>query len=197
MVLCSPSYGATPWTFRVIQLADNEGKKIVAVRHSGTFPPQEVKIFLGGEQRVPRGNNPLTHASVDFDAAVSELVKALRRKSVLPASSSDEAAALFKEWDRNGDGALDAYEILIGCLQLGMDPEDVSALFARLVARGICRVSRARHTCGRAVRVAEAAQAGKLRGGAERRPRRRHGGGPHGAEGERLGGGVGDEKVGG
>ena len=38
VVLCSPSYGDTDvskWTFREIQLADNNHKPIVAVWHSG------------------------------------------------------------------------------------------------------------------------------------------------------------------
>jgi hypothetical protein len=174
VVLCSETYGATPWTFREISLADNERKPLVAVWHSGSFPPHDVKIILGTHQRVPRGNNPLTHPSVDFDAAVKELVEALRRKNVLPETpppppptgnanpppppapappappppssstgggSEAEAEAVFKQWDRNGDGVLDANEILIGCLHLGMDPEDVSALFARLDVNGDGEVS--------------------------------------------------------
>ena len=149
VVLCSETYGATPWTFREISLADSERKQIVAVWHSGTFPPPDVRIILGTQQRVPRGNNPITHSSVDFDTAVDELCEALRRKNVLPESSTDEADAVFKQWDRNGDGHLDSNEVLIGCLQLGMDPEEAGSLhhsFIRSLSSTHDRSSSARQT---------------------------------------------------
>ena len=150
VVLCSPTYGDTTWTYREIQLADNNRKPIVALWHSGVFPPPEVEIFLGGEQRVPRGNNPLSHDDCDFDAVVNELVETLRRKSVLPENSpagmegdseGSTARELFDRWDRNGDGVLNADEVLIGCLQNGMDPDEVSALFARLDTNGDDEIS--------------------------------------------------------
>ena len=76
---------------------------------------------------MPRGNNPITHSSVDFETAVDELCEALRRKNVLPESSADEADAVFKRWDRNGDGHLDSDEVLVGCLQLGMEPDEAGS----------------------------------------------------------------------
>uniref|UniRef100_A0A7S0SH84 TIR domain-containing protein n=1 Tax=Mantoniella antarctica TaxID=81844 RepID=A0A7S0SH84_9CHLO len=84
VVLCSPSYGDTPWTYREIQLADNNKKPLLAVWHSGTYPPPKVEIWLGGEQRLPRGHHPMTHPSVNFDDIVVELLSALERFGVKP-----------------------------------------------------------------------------------------------------------------
>ena len=44
--------------------------------------------------------------------------------------------ATFEAWDTNGDGALDFQEVMCGCLGAGMDPDDVSALFAQLDVNG-------------------------------------------------------------
>ena len=84
VVLCSPSYGDTTWTYREIQLADNNKKPLLAVWHSGTYPPPKVEIWLGGEQRLPRGHQSMTHPSVRFDDVIVELVSALERFGVKP-----------------------------------------------------------------------------------------------------------------
>ena len=44
--------------------------------------------------------------------------------------------ATFEAWDTNGDGALDFKEVLCGCLESGMDPDEVSNLFAALDVNG-------------------------------------------------------------
>jgi len=82
VVLCSPTYGDSIWTAREIGLADSEQKPRLAVWHSGQFPPRKVKIYLGGEQRLPRGNHPMTHASVKYEDVVDELVASLKRLGV-------------------------------------------------------------------------------------------------------------------
>jgi len=37
------------------------------------------------------------------------------------------ARAAFGAWDTNGDGVLDFKEVLCGCLEAGIDPEEVSS----------------------------------------------------------------------
>ena len=49
--------------------------------------------------------------------------------------------ATFEAWDTNGDGALDFKEVMCGCLEAGMEPDDVSALFAQLDVNGDGEIS--------------------------------------------------------
>jgi hypothetical protein len=44
--------------------------------------------------------------------------------------------AAFEAWDVNGDGALDFREIMCGCLEAGLEPDDVSELFRTLDVNG-------------------------------------------------------------
>ena len=55
VAVCSPTYGATTWTQREVQMADNLRKPIIPLWHSGEYPPRGVEIFFSGTQRVPRG----------------------------------------------------------------------------------------------------------------------------------------------
>jgi len=94
VALCTPTYGeseASNWTYRELLTADNLHKPIVAVWHSGRFPPPNVKIFLSGVQRMPRGRKPLTNSTVDLDAVVAELLDALAIFGVKAVSSAGDA----------------------------------------------------------------------------------------------------------
>ena len=94
VVLCSPTYGDTQWTFRELQLADNHRKPIVPVWHSGPFPPPSVEIFLSGSQRVPAGNRSVLELNAadaaagggcaGIDATFKELHECLRLLEVHP-----------------------------------------------------------------------------------------------------------------
>ena len=44
--------------------------------------------------------------------------------------------ATFDAWDTNGDGVLSFQEVMCGCLNSGMDPDDVSEFFANLDVSG-------------------------------------------------------------
>ena len=87
IVVCTPTYGETTWTYRELQLADNhvsectrrlrggtkeakrlfdrmtcnfrQTKPIIPLWHSGVYPPKAVEIFFSGLQRVPAGDRPL------------------------------------------------------------------------------------------------------------------------------------------
>lgn len=48
---------------RRLQFADNLKKPIVPLWHSGKYPPDKIAIFLGGMQRVPRGNAPMAQSA--------------------------------------------------------------------------------------------------------------------------------------
>jgi len=82
VVICTETYGATTWTLRELQLADNKGKPLIPVWHSGTYPPPAVEIFLSGSQRVPAGSQCLVET--DFQQAMVELADCLARRGVVP-----------------------------------------------------------------------------------------------------------------
>ena len=53
LIVSSPTYGMTKWTFRELQMADNNAKKLIPIYHSGNFPPNDkVEVFLGGTQYI-------------------------------------------------------------------------------------------------------------------------------------------------
>jgi hypothetical protein len=88
VALCSPDYGNTKWTLREIQMADNNGKMLLPVWHSGAFPPAAVEIFLSGTQRVPEGNlcivDGLASGSVGQNNVLREIVACLSDMGIRP-----------------------------------------------------------------------------------------------------------------
>eukprot|EP00327_Prymnesium_parvum_P017521 CAMPEP_0113272132 /NCGR_PEP_ID=MMETSP0008_2-20120614/23155_1 /TAXON_ID=97485 /ORGANISM="Prymnesium parvum" /LENGTH=382 /DNA_ID=CAMNT_0000121563 /DNA_START=1 /DNA_END=1146 /DNA_ORIENTATION=- /assembly_acc=CAM_ASM_000153 len=91
VALCTPTYGeseASNWTYRELHTADRLRKPILAVWHSGPFPPPSVKSFLSGVHRVPQGSKPLTDSTVAFDVAVAELLGKLTMLGVQAVSSA-------------------------------------------------------------------------------------------------------------
>ncbi|PNH03326.1 Serine/threonine-protein phosphatase 6 regulatory ankyrin repeat subunit A [Tetrabaena socialis] len=91
VAVCSSEYGDTEWTKREYQLADNSKKIIIPLWHSGTYPPKRLAIFMGGLQRVPAGNNPLT--KIDFEAGMQQLVTILEHLGCQPDRQHTAAGA--------------------------------------------------------------------------------------------------------
>ncbi|KAL6749458.1 hypothetical protein V8C86DRAFT_2845510 [Haematococcus lacustris] len=75
--VCSKTYGDTKWTLRELHAANEAKKEILALWHSGDYPPKPVSMYLTGVQRLPRGNQPLVQA--DFQSLVSDLVAAIKK----------------------------------------------------------------------------------------------------------------------
>lgn len=81
LIISSPTYGQTKWTFRELQMADNNQKKLIPIYHSGEFPPNEkVEVFLSGLQYIDFSEK----STVGFDEKVSELVVKLRKQKIFP-----------------------------------------------------------------------------------------------------------------
>jgi TIR domain len=88
--ICSPTYGATRWTKRELQMADRLNKKMVPIWHSGTFPPDEVDIYLGGSQRIPTGKFSMNDArAMQLDGVVLQLTQALASQGCFPQAAPD------------------------------------------------------------------------------------------------------------
>ena len=81
LIVSSPTYGMTKWTFRELQMADNNAKKLIPIYHSGNFPPNDkVEVFLGGTQYIDfSGQHERT-----FDEKVTELVAKLKKNKIFP-----------------------------------------------------------------------------------------------------------------
>ena len=103
IVVCTPTYGETTWTYRELQLADNhvsectrrlrggtkeakrlydrmtcvfrQTKPIIPLWHSGVYPPKAVEIFFSGLQRVPAGDRPLVDLRARHQNGRSEVNK--------------------------------------------------------------------------------------------------------------------------
>ncbi|PNG99754.1 hypothetical protein TSOC_014464, partial [Tetrabaena socialis] len=88
--VCSSDYGNTGWTFREYQLADSKRKTILPLWNSGPYPPRKLEIFMAGLQRVPSGNKPLVET--DFEAAMQEVLRCLRREGCLPGGQQQQPA---------------------------------------------------------------------------------------------------------
>jgi len=91
VALCTPTYGeseASNWTYRELHTADRLRKPILAVWHSGPFPPLSEKSFRSA---VPRSNKPLTDSTVAFDAAVAQLLDMLAMLGVHAVSCAGNA----------------------------------------------------------------------------------------------------------
>ena len=89
VVLCSPTYGdakKSPWTKRELDMAVNENKVLLAVWHSGPYPPPAAKIYFSGMQRVPAGNfkKGYVAAGISHERVADELVEALMRNGIQP-----------------------------------------------------------------------------------------------------------------
>lgn len=66
-------------------LADNKGKKIIPVWHSGDYPPAKIQIQLSGVQRLPYGNAPLSQLSdAQFASFVEELAERIAAAGCAP-----------------------------------------------------------------------------------------------------------------
>jgi hypothetical protein len=93
--ICSATYGSpvrSRWTLRELELADARNKHIVPIWHSGTYPPEDVEIYLGGKQRVPSGANADVH-SIPLEDVVTELVAAFAKLKPAPCLPAPPAAA--------------------------------------------------------------------------------------------------------
>ncbi|KXZ51175.1 hypothetical protein GPECTOR_13g662 [Gonium pectorale] len=92
IAICSPTYGATEWTFNEFQLADNKKKPILPVWHSGPYPPPKFERFLRGRRRVPHGHKPLVEC--DFGDSMQQLLASLRREGCLPPNQQQTPRSL-------------------------------------------------------------------------------------------------------
>ena len=95
LIVSSPTYGETKWTFRELQMADNNQKKLIPIYHSGKFPPNDkVEMFLGGTQYIDFRTENHSHT---FEEKVSELVAKLKKQKIFPdiytADGSDKNGA--------------------------------------------------------------------------------------------------------
>ena len=86
VVLCSPTYGDTLWTKREIVMADNLKKPLLAVWHSGPYPPPGVQIYFSGKQRIPLGNimDGYVKHKISHESVAQELAAALVKCGVFP-----------------------------------------------------------------------------------------------------------------
>ncbi|GLC45467.1 hypothetical protein PLESTB_000317200 [Pleodorina starrii] len=82
IMMCSPGYGENKWSFNEFQMADNEKKAIIPIWHSGAYPPDTLKIFLAGRQRIPKGDKPLLE--VEFRYAMRQLDTCIAQMGVRP-----------------------------------------------------------------------------------------------------------------
>ena len=80
--VCSPGYGASPWTLRELGMAVRLQKVIVPVFHSGTFPPRTGGIVLGGLQYVPSCQRGLVVDRISIEGTAAQLETALARRGV-------------------------------------------------------------------------------------------------------------------
>ena len=79
IALISPSYAhpkMSPWTLKEFSLAEDEGKTIIPIFHSGTYPPTELRLSLAGINYLPKlSGKPLKESN--FDSCMDELCAAL------------------------------------------------------------------------------------------------------------------------
>lgn len=65
-------------------MAEQLGKIIIPVWHSGAYPPADIRILIPGLNYVSSGGKPLV--SGRFDVAMAQLLCALCAKGLCPAS---------------------------------------------------------------------------------------------------------------
>lgn len=94
VILCSPTYGfgeVSPWTARELGLAAKLNKPLLAVWHSGPWPPPAIEIYLVNTQYIPnRGDlrDGYVAAGVPLDDVADELAGALARLGIKPAGAA-------------------------------------------------------------------------------------------------------------
>eukprot|EP00808_Paulinella_micropora_P021358 g66099.t1 len=89
--ITSPTYGSESesiWTYREIQMADNERRPMLPIWHSGAYPPAGIKIFLSGTQRVPSGNQSLQQVGGLNVHVMRDLLKALAILGLTPSKET-------------------------------------------------------------------------------------------------------------
>eukprot|EP00457_Paulinella_chromatophora_P001934 gb/GEZN01001937.1/.p1 GENE.gb/GEZN01001937.1/~~gb/GEZN01001937.1/.p1 ORF type:complete len:882 (+),score=199.54 gb/GEZN01001937.1/:56-2701(+) len=89
--ITSPTYGSESssiWTYREIQMADNERRTILPIWHSGAYPPPGIKIFLSGTQRIPSGNQSLQEVGGLNAHVMRDLLQALAILGLTPSKET-------------------------------------------------------------------------------------------------------------
>lgn len=86
IAICSPTYGsdASKYTRLEFRMADANGKLIIPVFHSGSWPVQALEFLLSSRNYVPRAGC-MTALKVHVATVVAEILDALSKRGVLPA----------------------------------------------------------------------------------------------------------------
>lgn len=85
IAICSPTYGsdASKFTRLEFRMADANGKLILPVFHSGSWPVQALEFLLSSRNYVPRAGS-MTALKVPVATVVAEVLDALSKRGVLP-----------------------------------------------------------------------------------------------------------------
>ena len=106
VAMCSREYAtdASPWTTREFLLADENGKHIVPLWHSGTYPPPKLALSLGGVNYVPKASGLPHEASGGGgggrEADLRELLAAIQKLGALQTKREQQTQKFKKLQER-------------------------------------------------------------------------------------------------
>lgn len=85
VAVCSPAYAETPWTHQELAFAVAQSKPVVAVWHSGEYPPRNAAHLLAAAERVPSDcAEGYANMGLPHDAVAAQVADALVKQGVLP-----------------------------------------------------------------------------------------------------------------